>query len=101
MSFGGDANRTPMKYNQFLHDVKTPIVHDLFALVLQHVGPRITQYSDVRDLYGKTGHILKLHDPRNAVHECVRAAHPEGMYWLGTALFFESSFGIHVGPCCR
>ena len=86
MSFGGDADPAPMKY-PFLHDVTTPIVHDLFALVVRHVGARITQSSD---LYitcterqalpvAELEHILQLHARRKGVHECFQAALPNGI----------------------
>ena len=76
-----------MKYNQCLQDVATPIVHDLFALVVRHVGPRITQSSDPyvacterqAAMVAELEHILNLHARRNGVHECLRAALPKAL----------------------
>lgn len=94
LSFAGDMDPAPRALNHFMEKVTLPILGRLFAAVLHSVGPR-TPHMEAKafkttasqcDVVAELEELVKLGRRKRSIHECLKAAMPKSLYWLGTSL---------------
>ncbi len=94
LSFAGDMDPAPRRLNGFLEKVILPILARLFAAVLHAVGPKQPKLEaqgfkttpSQCDVVAELEELVKLGKPKRSLHECLKAAMPKALYWLGTAI---------------
>ena len=96
LSFAGDMRAL----NHFMEKVTLPILGRLFAAVLHSVGPR-TPHMEAKafkttasqcDVLAELEELVKLGRRKRSIHECLKAAMPKSLYWLGTSLLTYHTF---------